>query len=101
MKPTHVSLELSWMKVLNGIKLILDDHGNNLDTFRIILCRILQVLQRSPTPQTSTSSGTIFAVSYNKPALRVYCPNIYTVSHKVKPRLIRDPASCAKEKVFH
>ena len=41
------------LKVLNGIKLILDDRGNNLDSFRIIL-----VLQGSP--QTSKWSGTIF-----------------------------------------
>ena len=52
------------LKILNGIKLILDDQGNHLDTFEII-----QVLQRSPILQTSNWSGTFFAVPFNKPAL--------------------------------
>ena len=43
------------LKVLNGTKLILDDHGNNLDSFRISLESF-----RSHTPQTSNCSGTIF-----------------------------------------
>ena len=30
---------------------------------------IIQVLQRSPIPQTSNWSGTFFAVPYSKPAL--------------------------------
>ena len=37
--------------------------------------KILQVVQRSPTPQTSKWSGTIFASSYSKPAL-VHCKNL-------------------------
>ena len=45
------------LKVLNGIKLILDDHGNNLDSFTISF----EILQRSPTPQISNWSGTIFS----------------------------------------
>ena len=36
----------------------------------------IQNLQRSPIPQTSNWSGTFFAVSYSKPALRAYCFNI-------------------------
>ena len=39
---------------------------------------IIQVLQRSPIPQTSNWSGPFFAVSYSKPTLKAYCPNIYT-----------------------
>ena len=41
-----------------------------------------QNLQTSPIPQASFLDWTFFAVSpvtYNKTALRVYCPNIYTV----------------------
>ena len=44
------------LKIMNGVKLILDDQGNHL------------VLQRSPILQTSNWSGTFFAVSYSKPA---------------------------------
>ena len=56
------------LKILNGIKLILDDQFG-----------IMQVLQRSPIAQTSNWSGTFFAFSYSKPALIAYCANIYTV----------------------
>ena len=41
------------LKILNDIKLILDDQGNHLDSYTII-----RVLQRSPIPQTSNWSGT-------------------------------------------
>ena len=46
-------------KVRNGTKLILHDRGNNLDSYWNQF-GILQVLQRSTTPQTSKWSGTIF-----------------------------------------
>ena len=62
------------MKILNGIKLILDDQGNHLDSSAICLESF-----RSPIPQTSNWSGTLFAFSYSKPALIAYCANIYTV----------------------
>ena len=50
-------LEIRALKFLNGTKLILDDLGitwTHLNQFGI-----LQVLQRSPTPQASNWSGTI------------------------------------------
>ena len=45
---------------MNGTKLILDDHGNNLDSFRLSQFGILQLLQRSHTTETSNWLGTIF-----------------------------------------
>ena len=66
------------LKILNGIKMILNDH---LDSY-IYICNqfgITQVLQRSPIPKTSNWSGTFFAVSYSKPALG----NCYDVCHCV------------------
>ena len=35
------------MKVLNGAKLILDDHGNNLDSFRISLESFMSLENKS------------------------------------------------------
>ena len=48
------------LKVLNGTKLILDDHGNNLDLFRISLesFRLLKPV---------TGQELFFAVFYSKP----------------------------------
>ena len=66
------------MKILNHIKLILDDQGNHLDSIYNQF-GIIQVLWRSPIPETSNWSGTFFAFSYSKPALIAYCANIYTV----------------------
>ena len=56
---------LPTLKILNVVKLILDDQGNHLDN----QFGIIQVLQRSPIPKTSNWSGTFFAVSYSKLAL--------------------------------
>ena len=56
------------LKILNGIKWILDDQGNQLDSYWNQF-GIIQDLQRSPIPQTSNWSGTFFAVSYSKLAL--------------------------------
>ena len=52
------------LKVLNGTKLILDDHGNNLDSFRISLESF-----RSFRGPLLHKPVTIFAISYSKPAL--------------------------------
>ena len=55
-------------KVLNGTKLILDDHGNNLNSFRISLESFRSfrgLLLHKPV----TGQELFFAVSYNKPAL--------------------------------
>ena len=52
---------------LNGIKLIVDDQGNHLDSYIISLESF-----RSPILQTSNWSGNFFAVSYSKPALIVH-----------------------------
>ena len=56
------------LKILNGMKLILDDQGNHLNSHNQF--GIIQVLQRSPIPQISYWSGTFFAASYSKPALK-------------------------------
>ena len=42
---------------------------------------ILYHSESSNLPQTSNWSGTFFAVSYSKPALRAYCLNIYPVPY--------------------
>ena len=56
------------LKILNDIKLILDDQGNHLDSSTVGLIYnqfgIILALQRSPISQTSNWSGTFFAVSY-------------------------------------
>ena len=57
------------LKILNSIKLIMDDQGNHLEYIKYNQFGIIQVLQRSPIPQTSNWSETYFAVSYSKPAL--------------------------------
>ena len=66
------------MKILNGIKLILDDQGNHLDSSAISLESFRSFrgpLFRKPV----TSQELFFAFSYSKPALIAYCANIYTV----------------------
>ena len=56
------------LKVLNGTKLILDDHGNNLDSFRISWASF-----RGPLlPKPVTGQELSFAVSYSKPVLTKY-----------------------------
>ena len=56
------------LKVLNGTKLILDDHGNNLDSFRISLESIRSF--RGPLlHKPVTGQELFFVVSYSKPAL--------------------------------
>jgi hypothetical protein len=56
------------LKVLNGTKLILDDHGNMLDSFRIIL-ESFRSFRGSLLPKPVTCQEISFAISYNKPAL--------------------------------
>ena len=58
------------LKVLNGTKLILDDHGNNLDSFRISLESFRSFrgpLLHKPVP----GQELFFAISYSKPALGI------------------------------
>ena len=56
------------LKVLNGTKLNLDDHGNNLESFRISLESFRSF--RSPLLyKPVTGQELFFAVSYSKPAL--------------------------------
>ena len=58
-------------KVLNGTKLILDDHSNNLDSFRIRLesfRSFVGPLLLKPV----TGQELFFAVSYSKPALTLF-----------------------------
>ena len=50
------------LKDLKGIKLILDDQGNRLDSYNQF--GIIQVLQRSPR-------NFVFAISYSKLALEL------------------------------
>ena len=47
---------------------------------------IIQVLQRSPIPQTSNWSGTFFAVSYSKPALEIISTQCCMAEDAVKLR---------------
>ena len=56
------------LKILNGIKLILDDQGNHLDSYTISLESFRSFrgpLFRKPV----TGQELFFAVSYSKPAL--------------------------------
>ena len=56
------------MKALNGTKLILDDHGNNLDSFKISLESFRSF--RGPLLLKLVTGQELFcAVSYSKPAL--------------------------------
>ena len=56
------------LKVLNGTKLILDDHGNNLDSFRISL-ESFRSFRIPILHKPVTGLELIFAASYGKPAL--------------------------------
>ena len=56
------------LKVLNGTKLILDDHGNNLDSFRISL-ESFRSFRGPLLLKPVTGQKLFFAVSYSKPAL--------------------------------
>ena len=54
------------LKILNGIELILDDHGNNLDSFSLESFRTF----RGPLLHKPVTVQELFlAVSYSKPAL--------------------------------
>ena len=62
------------MKVLNGNKLILDDHGNNLDLFRISLKSFRGPLFLKP----GTGQELVFAVSLNEMCyLLIKCYHIH------------------------
>ena len=56
------------LKVLNGTKLILDDHGNNLDSFRISL-ESFRSFRGPLLYKPVTGQELFFAVTYSKPAL--------------------------------
>ena len=56
------------MKVLNGTIQILDDHGNNLDLFRISL-ESFRSFRGPPLFKPVTGQELLFAVSYSKLAL--------------------------------
>ena len=56
------------MKVLKGTKLILDDYGNNLDSFRISL-EFFRSFRGPLLIKPVTGQELLFAVSYSKPAL--------------------------------
>ena len=56
------------MKVLNTTKLILDDHGNNLDSFRISL-ESFRSFRGPLLLKPITGQEPFFAVSYGKPTL--------------------------------
>ena len=64
------------LKALNGTELILDDHGNNLDSFRISLKAFMSF--HKPV----TGQELFFAVSYSKLAL------VYD-SRNALPKMIR------------
>ena len=56
------------LKVLNCIKLMLDNHGNNLDSFRISL-ESFKSFRVPLIHKPVTGKELFFAVSYSKPAL--------------------------------
>ena len=56
------------IKVLNGTKLILDDHGNKLDSFRLSL-EAFRSFRGPLLLKPVTGQELFFAVSYSKPAL--------------------------------
>ena len=56
------------MKVLNGTKLMLDDHGDNLDSFRISL-ESFRSFRGPLLHKPVTGQELFFAVSYSKLAL--------------------------------
>ena len=59
------------LKVLNGIKLILDGHWNNLDSFRISF-ESFRSFRGPLLLKPVTGQELFFAVSYSKPALMIY-----------------------------
>jgi hypothetical protein len=56
------------LKVLNGTKLILDIHENNLDSFRISL-KYFRSFRGPLLHKPVTGQELFFAISYSKPAL--------------------------------
>ena len=56
------------LKILNGTKLILHDHGNNLDSFRINL-ESFRYFRGTLLHKPVTGQELFYAPSYNKPAL--------------------------------
>ena len=56
------------LKVLNGTKLILDDHGNNLDSFKISL-ESFRSFRGPLLHKPVTGQELFFAIPYSKPAL--------------------------------
>ena len=58
------------LKVLNDTKLTLDDHGNNLDSFRISL-EPFRSFRGPLLYKPITGQELFFAVSYSKPALPI------------------------------
>jgi hypothetical protein len=57
------------LKVLNGTKVILDDHGNNFDSIRISL-ESFRSFRGPLLYKPVTGQELFFAVSYSKPALK-------------------------------
>ena len=57
------------LKVLNGTKLTLDDHGNNLDSFTISL-EFFRSFRGPLLHKLVTGQELFFAVSYSKPDLK-------------------------------
>jgi hypothetical protein len=56
------------MKILNGIKLILDHQGNHLDSYTISL-ESLRSFRSPKLRKPVTGQELFFAISYSKPAL--------------------------------
>ena len=64
------------LKVLNGTKLILDDNGNTLDSFRISL-EPFRSFRGPLLHKPVTGQELFFAVSYSKPALPIWYSYFY------------------------
>ena len=84
------------LKVLNGTKLILDVHGNNLDSFRISL-ESFRSFKGPLLPESVTGQELFLVVSYSKPVLIDYCPNKYNVSGGLKMLLMSTLHHVVKE----
>ena len=67
------------MKVLNEAKLILGDHENNLDSFRISL-ESFRSFRGPLLHKPVTGQKLFFAVSYSKPALVEWMVRNYAAS---------------------
>ena len=84
------------LKIMNGIKLILDGQGNHLDLYiQYNHLEIFQVIQKSPIPQISNWSGPFFCCFSNKrsrlchlqPSWLYYCAVVHCWGKQINLRI--------------